>query len=309
MERAENIPMVLQVVRRVMREDHKILRRARLNPGVQQILGLLEAAPHRRLACCLARRVVARIRIADGVQVQSNDLRVELRVLHKVAWRGHIEAAPIIRVLVHLGTLGVVLCARARIRVHVVVPVHAVPGHAPKLLGIDVAPLRLPLRIGRARHTIGIEGVADVDDEPYVAKLLELLQHSDRHEVLALPPFDGPVDAGVPTPVANHEEGALAPGRRCIPLDEEGALLAFVDVREGDPAGATGEATANSPTSLAVYIDLRDIHLCVLRQGRDEGGVRSRPHGHSRLIDRHDIWPRRALAEKAIASGFPWLIV
>mmetsp|Transcript_96781 Transcript_96781/g.244021 ORF Transcript_96781/g.244021 Transcript_96781/m.244021 type:complete len:245 (+) Transcript_96781:714-1448(+) len=142
------------------------------------------------------------------IHLQSDDFQVQLRMVNEPTVIWHVEEILIVDVAVNLSTVGRMRAACPRIVLEVMVAIDAVPRDAPELLVIDIPPLSFPLRVILAFHAVGIEGVAKVENEPYVPKSLHVVQHLLCDSLLASPIVDGfPMGDGVVPPITDHKEG------------------------------------------------------------------------------------------------------
>mmetsp|Transcript_30705 Transcript_30705/g.89095 ORF Transcript_30705/g.89095 Transcript_30705/m.89095 type:complete len:327 (+) Transcript_30705:329-1309(+) len=235
----------LKVVRWVMGEDQHVAGCALQDAALEEPEGLLGPRTDRLEALLLARREFAKGGPRGGVevvQVQTDDLQVQLRVLLEPIHIGHVEGAQVVDVAVHLRTM----CHRAasaRVVMVVVVAVHAVPRHRSNELRVDVGPFVAPLGVGLGLHAVGVEGVADVDDEFHIAELPHLLVHPVGDSALASLRGHVEVIHRVPAPIANDDEGGLPRVRQHGPPGDE--FAAGKDTRVlGHGRGRVADGTA-----------------------------------------------------------------
>mmetsp|Transcript_120253 Transcript_120253/g.345690 ORF Transcript_120253/g.345690 Transcript_120253/m.345690 type:complete len:321 (+) Transcript_120253:789-1751(+) len=148
------------------------------------------------------------------VQVKADDLQIQLWVCLVPIYARHEEIVQVHCVEIHLRTIRNRIGASARVLLVVVIPIHAVPRHRAQQRVVPVPPLCVPLRIVLAVDTVGVERIPDVQNELHIAQALELLEHAFADADLAIRTAHIAVQALVPTPIADHQEGAFALLRR-----------------------------------------------------------------------------------------------
>mmetsp|Transcript_14741 Transcript_14741/g.40472 ORF Transcript_14741/g.40472 Transcript_14741/m.40472 type:complete len:220 (+) Transcript_14741:258-917(+) len=185
----QKLPVRLEVVRWVVREDQQVLGLGMLEALCEDVETLLSPRVRISKAIHRARRPLAilelllihRPRSVPAahvlVHVHADHLQIEVLVLDHVVVAGHVEVVQILDLVVDLRALVRIRGASARVVVVVMVAVDAVPGNAAELGGVHVPPLRVPLGIVLALDTLRVERVPNIDDELDVAELLEFLQH------------------------------------------------------------------------------------------------------------------------------------